>query len=679
MKRKKIVSILLSLCISLSLMTSTAFAAELDSKNFEQAIVNVKSIVSISDDYKNFSHSSREISNGNNSVTVWDLEWETDDEKGGYISAKVDSYGNLCAYNNYNNKTDTSGLAKVSKEKAESTAKEFLGKAMPEFSKDMKLVNSNIYSDEYYFVYQQYVNDIPVNFIKVNVGVNKFSGEISSYSGLKPGTKKLDYPQVDNVIGIENAEKIYIDKIQNDLCYYSTYDYKEKKNNTVALYSFDSNKAVDAKSGEIVSLDNYRFNEYLDKNSGSNSVTEADSAGLSEVEKDEVNKVSGLISKEKAQEIINENSDLLSSMKIEDIVLRKTYRGDSYLWQLSFDGGNSEINASTGEIIGFYIYKHSESKENKVTKEEAKNKAEALLNRLAKDKFNQTKLIDDYDTSESSEYNFDYIREIDGKGYMSNVLSVSVDKNTGNIISYSNTWDNNISLPDISQSISKTDAFNKYNEPENFGLQYVLNENNTVGLVYNFSGEDMVYYIDSVSGKKIDRWGNEYKSNKVPEYSDIQGHWCEKTVKELLDSGYYIPGDKFNPDTNISQINFFRYMLSLNASDYSDDELYNILIDRGIIKEEEKNTLGAVTNKDAAKFITRYLGYEKLATNSKIFNNQFKDSIDDEYLGYANICYGLDIIKGDSKGNFNGDKNMTNAEAAVYIYNLVSQNNKVYL
>ena len=78
MKRKKIVSILLSLCISLSLMTSTAFAAELDSKNFEQAIVNVKSIVSISDDYKNFSHSSREISNGNNSVTVWDLEWETD-------------------------------------------------------------------------------------------------------------------------------------------------------------------------------------------------------------------------------------------------------------------------------------------------------------------------------------------------------------------------------------------------------------------------------------------------------------------------------------------------------------------------------------------------------------------------------------------------------------------------
>ncbi|MGG7185236.1 YcdB/YcdC domain-containing protein, partial [Clostridium butyricum] len=97
MKRKKIVSILLSLCISLSLMTSTAFAAELDSKNFEQAIVNVKSIVSISDDYKNFSHSSREISNGNNSVTVWDLEWETDDEKGGYISAKVDSYGNLCA------------------------------------------------------------------------------------------------------------------------------------------------------------------------------------------------------------------------------------------------------------------------------------------------------------------------------------------------------------------------------------------------------------------------------------------------------------------------------------------------------------------------------------------------------------------------------------------------------
>ena len=113
--------------------------------------------------------------------------------------------------------------------------------------------------------------------------------------------------------------------------------------------------------------------------------------------------------------------------------------------------------------------------------------------------------------------------------------------------------------------------------------------------------------------------------------------------------------------------------------DYSEDELYDILIDRGIVKKEERNASGPVTNKDAAKFITRYLGYDKLAQNSKIFNNVFKDYVDDDYLGYASICYGLNIIKGDSKGNFNENQCVSNAKAALYIYNMISESGSRYL
>lgn len=687
MKRNKITALLLSLFISLSLMKISVFGAEIDSKNFEQAILNVKSVIPISDVYNNFSHSSRQIDNGKDTVTVWNLEWEADEENKGYISAEVDSYGNLCNYNNYSYNYDSSGLAKISREEARSTAEDFLKKALPDYLSDMRLIekeNSDFYSNQYNFKFQQYVNDIPVNFMKVNVCINKYTGEVDFYSGLEPGTKKSLFPEVDSIMDIESAKSKYIENIQEDLSYYSYCDYKLKKNNTFAGYSLNNNKAIDAKNGQAMTIFNSVRNIYSNKSSLDSAGAESDKSGtgteLNEVEKEEVNNISGLISKEKAQEIIEDNIELFSKMQTEEISLNKSYMGNNYIWQLKFDNGSAEVNATTGEILAFYIYKSIVGGENNsITEEAAKIKSEDLLNKIARSKFNQTKLRNDYIDEDNSSYDFEYIRQVDGKNYTSNRLSVLIDKDTGTITSYNNIWYDDLDLPDISQAISKYDAFNKFNEIENFGLYYALDENEAVKLVYNFSEDEGKYYIDALSGKKIDGYGNEYKSNEIPEYDDIKGHWCEKIVKELLDSGYYIQADKFNPDINISQINFFRYMLSPDLHNYSEDEIYNMLIDRGIIKKEERNASSSVTNKDVAKFIARYLGYDKLAQNSNIFNNQFNDSIDDKYLGYANICYALNIIKGDSQGNFNADKYVTNAMASVYIYNILSQNNSIYI
>ena len=51
--------------------------------------------------------------------------------------------------------------------------------------------NSNIFqSEEYNFTYEKFVNEIPVNFITVNIGVNKYSGEITSFNGENPENNK---------------------------------------------------------------------------------------------------------------------------------------------------------------------------------------------------------------------------------------------------------------------------------------------------------------------------------------------------------------------------------------------------------------------------------------------------------------------------------------------------------
>ena len=74
---------------------------------------------------------------------------------------------------------------------------------------------------------------------------------------------------------------------------------------------------------------------------------------------------------------------------------------------------------------------------------------------------------------------------------------------------------------------------------------------------------------------------------------------------------------------------------------------------------------------DAAKYAIRFLGLGKAAEVKGIYANLFQDAPAAGYEGYAALCYGLGIIKGDKNGNFDGRRVLTNAEAAAVIYNLM--------
>ena len=205
-------------------------------------------------------------------------------------------------------------------------------------------------------------------------------------------------------------------------------------------------------------------------------------------------------------------------------------------------------------------------------------------------------------------------------------------------------------------------------------MQYAMVDKTKASLVYNFKNSEENYIIDPVDGKRLDYNGQAYKENKIPEYTDISGQWCEKMVKELLENGYYIEGDKFNPNTNITQINFLKYLYSPMQNSYNDDEFYDMLIQNGVIKKEEKSPKSLVSNQEAAKYVIRYLGHEQVAIHPEIFINPFKDNVDEKYKGYAAMSYALNIIKGDKNGNFNGSRSISNGEAALIIYNLIKNN-----
>ncbi|BCZ44704.1 peptidase M4 [Clostridium gelidum] len=691
MKKKRIFSGILSICLLVSTMCIPTFGVEEDSKGLEQAIVATKKVITVPDSYTDFTHYSSERETSEGKIMVWSFNWSEKEGKNGFISASIGENGFLYDYNKHTGDENHSGLAQVTKDTAQISAEEFLKKVIPTSEGVMKRVdgNSNISSnEEYNFTYQKFVNEIPVNFIIVNIGVNKYSGEITSFNGENPGIKRLEYPTLDNVIEAPASEKAYIDKLGVNLKYYSYYDYKEKKMKIFAGYSVDDNKykAIDGKTGQVITILNEDkiYNKNLANSKGDESITASSKTELSKEEQEAVNNVAGLISKEKAESIIKESTDILTAeMKVIDASLNKNESSEKYVWQIGFEGGYGKVNAQSGELISVHFYDNKVKGNKNISKLEAKDVAENFLKKVTPNKFVQTKYEEQNEPvlkisgqeEESSSY-FNFVRQVNGIEFVNNSLRIEVDKTNGKVIGYDNNWYDNATFPDISQAMTKEAAFNKIKQLKSFGLQYVMLDKDHVGLVYNFKNLDRNYIIDPISGIRLDFMGQVYKENKLPEYTDISGHWCEKTVKELLENGYYIDGDKFNPNMNITQINFLKYIYSPMKNNYTDDEFYDMLFKEGIIKKEEKSSSSFVSNQDAAKFIIRYLGHDKIATHPEIFSNPFKDNVQEQYKGYAAMCYALNIIRGDRNGNFNGTHNLNNAEAALIVYNLVKDNKR---
>lgn len=678
-------------CLFLFTICVPAFGAEEDSKGLEQAILEAKNIIKVPDKYSDFTHYSSERETMDGKVRVWSLNWAEKEGNHGFVSVSIGENGVLYEYNKYDGDTDKKGLAKVSKDTAKTAADEFLSKAVSSYASQMKqvTVDSNNYSNqEYNFVYQKFVNEVPVNFVTVGIEVDKYTGEITSFNQNNPEIKGMEYPSLDNAITAAEAEKAYIDKLGVNLKYYSSYDYKQKKMNVFAAYSIFDNKsqAIDAKTGEMIKLysDDKVYRDKQDYAVGT--ATQSNMAKMNqELTKEEteaIKNASNFISKEKAESILRNTSDIITSdKKVKDVTLNKNYINNQYVWNISFDNAYGEVDANSGEVISLHCYDYDNVAGSNVSKENAKNIAEDFLKKNAPNKFAQTKYKETenimYKISVVDEGNvasFNYVRQVNGIEFTSNSLYVQVDKTKGKIIGYNNNWYDNITFPSVSEAMTKEAAFNKFKELKIFGMQYAMVDKTKAALVYNFKNSEENYIIDPVDGKRLDYNGQAYKENKIPEYTDISGQWCEKMVKELLENGYYIEGDKFNPNTNITQINFLKYLYSPMQNSYNEDEFYDMLIQNGVIKKEEKSPKSFVSNQEAAEYVIRYLGHEQVAIHPEIFINPFKDNMDEKYKGYAAMCYALNIIKGDRNGNFNGSRSISNGEAAMIIYNLIKNN-----
>lgn len=700
---KKILSMALAVCLLFSTASVSAFAASGSDKELEKAIQTVKRVVDIPKEYTEFDYSSSEVTRDGVKSTVWSLNW-SDPEDNGNISASVDTTdinhmnangtGNLVNYGRYQYNGDREGLAKISRSEAEKTAQAFLNRAMPSetIASGMRQVKENENKSNSYshmFDYMFYQQEVPASFLTAQIEVDKYTGEVTSFQGFPAGNKLPSFPSQDGVIGDDAAKASYLEKAGVTLAYHSEFDYKTKKLTVFPAYQVADRSrdtlGVDAKTGELKRFSLSTHVVYMDSGAGmarASNKEASDEAMLTPEEKAAVDGVSGLITQDRAADVIRKAAPGLSSgSKYESISLNKNaIDQDRYIWNVSFEGAYGSVDAKTGELLSFYVY-GDDSQKGKITEEPALKTAEAFAKQIAPDTFakckleKQIKAVDESAKDGAESYSFRFLRQENGIDFVDNGITIMVNANN-QVNQYDKTWYESAVFPTVENTISADQAFDKLNGVGQFGLAYERTavDDAEAALVYEFQNSLRTVLIDPISGERLGEDGKAYRDSNLPDYTDIKGHWSENVVNKLLENGYYIEGTEFKPNQSITQYGFLKYLYSPGYATVDQENFYRMLERNGILKSGEKNPDQQLARQDAAKYLIRYMGLEKAAAHPEIFNVVFKDAVAQEYRGYAALCQGLGIMKGDKNNQFNGSKVMTNAEAASAIYQMLQVN-----
>ena len=652
-----------------------------DSKELEKAIQTVKSIIDIPQEASVFDY------------YYWDdpytgrilnLNWnDTKYEK--TYSVTLDEDNVISNFNAYEYR-ENAAIGNLTREQGQKTAEDFMNKALPANMKDFRLKSSDSNDMFFSYFYLCYINGLPAAGLTVNIDVDKQTGKVSGYYRNNPFGKNDKFPPANGKISVGEAKETLVDNSVISLLYKSYYDYEKREVGIFPAYHLYSDKFVDAVTGELISPYNMYYPYYrggAEDASAEKAMSVENEAGLTPEEKDVVDKLAGMISKEEAAKAaISKIPGMSSGAELQSASLGSSREEkDKYLWQLRFDGCSATVNAKTGELTAFYYYGEQKGKSGTVSRESAEKAALDFIKKTASGKLADTVFSEYMSSTEIQvpqrekdvDYNIPYIfvfvRVVDGTEFPGNSISVSVDSANGRITQYNLTWYDNAVFPKIADVITAEEALDIYADRDSFDLMYIKSAENVISLVYGFI-DAPAYSVDPVSGEKLSYDGKKFREySAVDSYDDIAGKWYEGTVNALLDNGYYIEGASFKGGSAITQEEFLRYIHSRVQAYYTQDDFYDMLVRNKILTNEEKSPGSLLSRQDAAKFTVRFLGLDKAAKDGSVFMDLYNDKVSMEYNGYAAIAKSLGIMNGDADGNFNGGKTMTRGEAAVVVFN----------
>ncbi|MBU5439985.1 hypothetical protein KQI42_18405 [Tissierella sp. MSJ-40] len=688
--RKHLAIFMVSILMFTSLVPINVYGEKGFDKKLEEAILKVKKVFNISNEYDSFDSS---VSTYGKTTNFY-LNWKDSKGKLGDININTDEEGNITSYNkNYSTYQEPkTRLAKFSREEGLKIALDFINKVDSKVAKEVKHkdIKEPMYSSaiEYGYEFTRYINNIPYPENNIRIYVNKDTGEVTNY--YTNWDRKLNFPDNKDIISIDKAKESYKKEIGLKPMYKQSYQI-DSKTYYLSYSTFMTTKAIDAKTGKPIVISNYR--PLYDTANMEKEMSPSD--GLTPEEKGSIEKIAGILDikdiEKKAREILK----IDDTYKLQSKSLYSNWKspGD-YIWSLYFNKpldknqtqtADISLDGKTGELISFYKYKpYNENTKPKVNKDTSLTLAKDYIKKISPDKISKIEYLpNEFTKDNDSAYHFEFIRKMDNVYIENDKISVGVDAVTGEVNSYNLDWYKG-KLPSKENIISLDKAYDILFNDIGYELMYVAvydyekpeDENKEIKLVYAINQEKPLN-ISAINGEILDSNGKPYKETTISDYKDIDKSYAKDKIKTLAQYGISLPGDEFKPVENIKQKDFL-YLLYKSLSPYKEiennyDNLYKDLISMGIVREGEKNPERIVTKEEGVKFIIRVMGYDKIANTSEIFKDIFKDEkdISKELKGYMSVAYGLKIIEidGTDTGNIKPKYELKREDAATMIYN----------
>lgn len=703
---KKYLLLLMALSLILSNMAPIRVYAESElDKQLEKIVLKVKELMDISEEYDTFDS---RVNSYDKDITFY-LNWSDSKEKLPSISIAVDSKGNIKSYNRYYPyyEEPEKKLPNYSREEGEKIALEFIKKIDPELLDEIKLDDNitslNFQNPEYHFRFFRYVNNIPYYDNSVSISINKYTGDIISYY-YTDWDRNLTFPDVSKAISLEDGKTAFKDNIGLELIYrqsnVTTFKIPEtnEETNYFLIYStIDNKKVIDAITGNPISLNYYGDYTTLDAEEVG-AAGDAEKRAITPEERKEIEKLSGIKDILEIEKIARDILQIDEDYKLNTTNLHSDWKNQNdFQWSLYFikevdkdkiAGVNINLDAKTGELIHFYQeLDQDKNAKPSINKDQALTLAKEYIKKVSPDKANKTKYIDNENINDGERtYNFGFIRKEKDIYVKDDSIRVGVDTVNEKIFSYSSNWYKS-KLPPVGRIISLDKAYEVLFDEIGYELMYVTYYRNNkieginkeVKLIYNTKpGKPL--NISATTGELLDYRGKPFKESNIINYKDIDKSYAKDKIMTLAQYGIFFEGEDFRPKDKIRQKDFM-YLIwkSLNPYRIQDemeiDKIYNDLINRNILKEEEREPDKYVSKEEGVKFIIRTMGYDKVANIENIYKDVFKDTneISKELKGYVTLAYALGIIQGDGKlpATINPKNELKREDAANIIYNYV--------
>lgn len=672
---KKLITAAVALSMTLSAFAPCVFADD----DMAKIVTDVKTRAGITDEYPDFSSDYYKDDN----MTVYYLNW-TDDDEDKSVNVTYNSDDVITSYNKYEFSEDTENdlsIPQISADAAKTSAQNFIDKLNPnnkgEFVISDSQNNNSALSGDYYFNIEQLKNGAKINNSYGRINVERNTGEVRS---MHISYEHIDsFADISSVVSADDAKAAYKENLGLELVYQSYSD--DKKSVMFPAYvEKEENKYINAVTGEVYEPKEQNFRSFkyamAEDAAASNAMETGGAGSLSRAEREELDKIDGLISKTDIESQVRNNKlfDISSDMKLNSINLnRNYYDSNSYSYSMSFEGDKKYVHVSadakTGEIQSYFcnlaevVYRDSISEEvteEKIDEEKTKSDAEKIFNELAKNK------KDEYEFTSVNDYGVVYTRTVNGIKVQSDTISIFVDKD-GKLTSYNMNYTTNTEFPEVKGILTEDNAADKMFEAIAYEVTYIpeWNEDGTVTAEAVYKPGSNVR-LNPFTGELVN-YRNEPDTDTVSvyEYSDIENHWAKEHIEALASYGIGFDGGEFKPDEKITERDFM-FILTKTFEPYMiDDVVYKM------DGKTEASSTEPVTRESAAVMMIKKMGADKFAQYEDIYVTPFKDVTENK--GYIALLSAMKVVKGDTNGNFNPKNNMTRAEAACMIYNYLSK------